>query len=103
MGLSIHRLTQTPRPYGVAKKCLIRDRRFASAAVTRKAIDGRPPNNSNVQNTFLPARKLGWPHDEVSRDSGNARHNCRSRLNTGLSNACGSMSAFVSLSTADGV
>jgi hypothetical protein len=38
------------------------------------------------QNIFLPARKLGWPQDEVSLVSGNERHRRRRRVNTGLSN-----------------
>ena len=44
-------------------------------------MDGRPANTSNAQKVFLPARKLGWPHDDASLVSGRRRHNRRSCAN----------------------
>ena len=44
-------------------------------------MDGRPANTSNAQKIFLPARKLGWPHDDVSLVSGRPKHNRRSCAN----------------------
>src|SRR5262245_51571021 len=44
----------------------------------RKAIEGRPFTCSKATNTFLPALKLGWPHDAVSLAAGYLRHSARS-------------------------
>src|SRR5262245_11056588 len=68
-----------PRPYGVTKKPSRRSRRSTSVGSSRKAIEGRPLTRSKAANVLVPARKFGWPHDDRSEDSGNARHKARRR------------------------